>query len=113
MKVGGADSMECYILSAERHRFNYLMRRTPYERLFLGNHLKDRLFHLVHLVEYHPTTARRTSQESINLERKSYLDCSSDMHCTQVEFGKVTYWSQTLRSWRRWTHRKSTRKDSM
>ena len=29
------------------------------------------------------------------------------------EFGKVTYWSQTLRSWRRWTHRKSTRKDSM
>ena len=29
------------------------------------------------------------------------------------EFGRVTYWSQTLRSWRRWTHRKSTRKDSM
>ena len=25
---------------------------------------------------------RRTSQESINLERKSYLDCSSDTHCT-------------------------------
>ena len=29
------------------------------------------------------------------------------------EFGRVTYWLQTLRSWRRWTHRKSTRKDSM
>ena len=29
------------------------------------------------------------------------------------EFGRVTYWSQTLRSWRWWTHRKSTRKDSM
>ena len=42
-----------------------------------------------------------------------YLDCSLDMHCTRVEFGKVTYWSQTLRSWRRWTHRKSTQKDSM
>ena len=27
--------------------------------------------------------------------------------------GRVTYWSQTLRSWKRWTHRKSTRKDSM
>ena len=26
------------------------------------------------------------------------------------EFGRVTYWSQTLRSWRRWTHQKSTRK---
>ena len=29
------------------------------------------------------------------------------------EFGIVTYWLQTLRSWRRWTHRKSTQKDSM
>ena len=26
---------------------------------------------------------------------------------------KVTYWSQTLRTWRRWLHRKSTRKNSM
>ena len=34
------------------------------------------------------------------------------MHCTRKEVEKVTYWSQTLRSWRRWTHRKSTRKDS-
>ena len=25
----------------------------------------------------------------------------------------MAYWSQTLRSWKRWTHRKSTRKDSM
>ena len=29
------------------------------------------------------------------------------------EIGRVTYWSQTLRRYRRWTHRKSTRKDSM
>ena len=47
------------------------------------------------------------------LERKCYLDCSSDTLCTWVEFGMVTYWSQTLRSWKRWTHRKSTRKDLM
>ena len=56
---------------------------------------------------------RKPSQESINLERKSYLDCSLDTLCTQEEFGRVTYWSQTLRSWKRWTHRKSTLKDSM
>ena len=31
---------------------------------------------------------RRASQESIKLERKSYLDCSLDKHCTRVEFGK-------------------------
>ena len=42
-----------------------------------------------------------------------YLDCSSDTLSTRGEFGRVTYWSQTLRSWKRWTHRKSTRKDSM
>ena len=73
----------------------------------LGNHLKDRLFHLVHWLSI-TLLLRRTSQESINLERKSYLDCSSDTHCTRGEFGRVTYWLQTLRSWRRWTHRKST-----
>ena len=56
---------------------------------------------------------RKISPESINLERKFYLDCSSDTLSTRGEFGRVTYWSQILRSWRRWTHRKSTRKDSM
>ena len=56
---------------------------------------------------------RSTTEESINLDRKSYLDCSSDTLCTRREFGRVTYWLQTLRSWRRWTHRTSTQKDSM
>ena len=71
----------------------------------LGNHLKDRLFHLVHWLSI-TLLLRRTSQESINLERKSYLNCSSDTHCTR----EVTYWLQTLRSWRRWTHQKSSQK---
>ena len=38
---------------------------------------------------------------------------SLDTLCTRGEFGRLTYWLQTLRSWKRWTHRKSTRKDSM
>ena len=46
----------------------------------LGNHLNDRSFRLVHWLSI-TLSPRRTSQESINLERKSYLDCSSDMHC--------------------------------
>ena len=29
------------------------------------------------------------------------------------EFGRVIYWLQTLRSWKRWAHQKSTLKDSM
>ena len=78
----------------------------------LGNHSKDRLFHLVHRLNI-TFSLRKTSQESINFERKSYLDCSSDTLCTRGEFGRLTYWLQTLRSWRRWTHLKSTRKDSM
>ena len=78
----------------------------------LGNHLKDQSFRLVHWLSI-TLSLRRTSEESINLERKSYLDCSSEALCTRGEFGRVTYWLQTLRSWRRWMHRKSTHKDSM
>ena len=51
----------------------------------LGNHLKDLLFHLVHWL-----SIRKISPESINLERKFYLDCSSDTLSTRGEFGRVT-----------------------
>ena len=95
----------------ETSQISYLMGR-PSKKDALGNHLKDRLFHLVHWLSI-TQKLRRTSQESINLERKSYPDCSSDTHCTRVEFGRVTYWLQILRSWKRWTHKKSTQKDSM
>ena len=66
----------------------------------LENLVKDQSSRLVHWLSS-TLSLRKTSQESISLERKSYLDCSSDMHYTRVEFGKVTYWSQTLRSWKR------------
>ena len=90
----------------ETSQIYYLMGRRPMTDV-LGNHVKDRLFHLVHWLSI-TLQLRRTSQECINLERKSYLDCSSDTQCTRGEFGRVTYWSQTLRSWRRWTYRTST-----
>ena len=32
---------------------------------------------------------RKTNQESISLERTSYLNCSLDTLCTRVEFGRV------------------------
>ena len=106
-----AGSMECYT-----YRRNVTVPlsdgKTPLWKTFLGNHFSGPNVPLGSWVEYH-LSFRRTSQESINLERKSYLDCSSDTHCTRVEFGRVTYRLQTLRSWRRWSHRKSTRKDSM
>ena len=102
-----ADSME-FTRICETSQNYYLMGRRPMKDV-LGNHLKDRLFHLVHWLSI-TLQLRRTSQESINLERKSYLDCSSDTHCTRGEFGRVTYWLHTLRSLRRWTHPKSTLK---
>ena len=55
--------------------------KTPYERRF-GNHLKDQSFRLVHWLSI-TLFLRKTSQESINLERKSYLDCSLDTLCTR------------------------------
>ena len=48
----------------------------------LGNQLKDRSFRLVQSLNI-TLFLRRTRQESINLERKSYLDCSLVTHCTQ------------------------------
>ena len=83
----------------------YLMGRRPVKDV-LGNLSKDQLSRLVRWL-------RKTNQEYINLERKSCLDCSLDTLSTRVEFGKVTYSLQTLRSWKRWTHQKSTPKDSI
>ena len=99
----------CY-LSAKRHKF-FLMGRRPMKN-DLGNHIKDLLFHLLHWLSI-TLQLRRISRESINSERKFYLDCSSDTLSTRGEFGRVTYWSKTLRSWKRWSHRKSSRTDLM
>ena len=110
MKIGGQIPWNATLI-CETSQIYYLMGRRHMKDV-LGNHLKDQLFHLVHWLST-TLSLRKTTQESINLERKSYLDCSSDTLCTRREFGRVTYWSQTLRSWKRWTHLKSTRKDSM
>ena len=77
----------------------------------LVNHLKDRSFHLVHWLNIIPNP-RRISQESINLERKCSLEYSSVMYCKRREYGMETSFLWTLRSWKRWTHRKSMLKDS-
>ena len=105
-----ADSMECF--SYLRNIQDLLSDgKTPYERRF-GQPFKGPIIPFGSLVESY-LFLRRTNQESINLERKSYLVCFLDAFCTWVEFGRVTQWFQTLRSWKRWTHRKSTQKDSM
>ena len=104
-----ADSMECdtYLRNVTDTLSD---GKTAYERRF-GQPIKRPIVPFGSLVEYYPIFAK--DQSRIHQFGKSYMDCSSDTLCTRVEFGKVTYRPQTLRSWKRWTHLKSTRKDSM
>ena len=62
-------------------------RSLVYTRDVLGNHLKDRSFRLVHWLSI-TLFLRETSQEPINLDRKSDLDCSLDTLCTRCGIWK-------------------------
>ena len=73
MKIGGQIPWKAIPL-CETFKISFLMGRRPMTDV-LGNHLKDLLFHLVHWLSI-TLPLRKTSQESINLERTSYLDCS-------------------------------------
>ena len=105
-----ADSMECYTYL--RYVTDLLSDgKTPYERRF-GQPFKGPIIPFGSLVECHPITAN--CQSRIHQFGKKILPGLFLGYALYAGgFGKVTYWSQTLRSWRRWTHRKSTRKDSM
>ena len=107
-----ADSTECF--SYLRNIQDLLSDgKTPYERRFgepfkgpvipfgamveyhpispmkdaLENLLKDQSFRLVHWLSI-TLFLRKNSQESINLERKSNLDCPSDTLCTRERIWK-------------------------
>ena len=71
MKVGGQILWNVTPI-CETSQISCLMGRRPMKDV-LGNHLTDRLFHLVHWLSI-TLQLRRISHESINLERKSYLD---------------------------------------
>ena len=105
-----ADSMECYTYL--RNVTDLLSDgKTPYERRF-GQPFKGSIIPFGSLVEYHPITAQ--DQSRIHQCGKKVLPGLFLGYALYAgECGRVTYWSQTLKSWRRWTHRKCTRKDSM
>ena len=88
MKVGGQILWNVTPI-CETSQIYYLMGRRPMKDV-LGNHVKDLLFHLVHWLSI-TLQLRRIIRESINLERKFYLDCSSDTLSTRDKFGRVTY----------------------
>ena len=86
--------------------------KTPYERRF-GQPFKAPIVPFGSWVEYHPIIAKDQSRiHQFGKESITWI-VPRICICTRGEFGRVTYWLQTLRSWKRWTHQKSTLKDSM
>ena len=85
MRNGGQIPWNAFLI-CETFKISCLMRR---------HHTTDRSFRLVHWLSI-TLFFRKTSQESINLERKSYLDCSLDTLCTRGEFGR---WHIGCRLW--------------
>ena len=104
MKNGGADSMECYCYL--RNIQDLLSDgKTPNEG---GSECpltdqQHRLEQWSNITLFLPKTCR----DCMCLVRKSYQVYSLDMHYTRCGSGKETFWSQTLRNWKRWTHLKS------
>ena len=70
----------------ETLKISCLMGRLPTKDV-VENLSKDQSFRLVHWLSI-TLSLRKSSQESISLERKSYLDCSLDTLCTRGRIWK-------------------------
>ena len=87
--------------------------KTPYERRF-GQPFQGPIIPFGSLFEHHPITAK--DQSRIHQYGKKVLPglfLGYALYAVGNLFVRVTYWLQTLRSWQRWTHLKSTQEDSM
>ena len=80
--------------------------KTLYERR-LGEPFKGPLIPFGPMVEYHHISSKDQSR----LHQFGNLDYSLYKHCVREEFGKVTFWSQTLRSWKMWTRQRLNAKE--
>ena len=103
MRVGGQNLWNALPI-CETSKIFYPMGRRPMKDV-LGNHLMDRLFHLRSLVEYYPISAK--DQSRIHQYGKKVLP---GLFLGYALYAGGIWKLQTLRSWRRWTHRKSTQK---
>ena len=102
-----ADSMECYCYL--RNIQDLLSDgKTPYERRF-GMPFYGPVIPFGAMVEYHPISAKdilRLHQFGAKVLPCVFLGYAG-------ESGKETFWSQTLKNWRRWTHLNSTPEGSI
>ena len=108
MKVGGQILWNA-IFICKTFKISGLMG--PYEKRF-GKPFKGPIIPFGSLVEYYPISAK--DQSRIHQCGKKVLPGLFLGYALYAgEFGRVTNWLQTLRIWKRWTHQKSTLKDSM
>ena len=85
--------------------------KTPCERRF-GEPFNEPIIPFGAMVKYHPIFAKdqsRLHQFGVNVLPGIFLGYV--MHAGKS--GKETFLPQTLKSWRRWTHQKSTQEGSM
>ena len=95
MKVGGQIPWNVTPI-CETFKISCLMWKF-HVRNVLGNHLKDLLFLLVHWFEYYPISAK--DQSRIHQFGKKVLPGLFLGYALHTgEFGRVTYWLQTLTS---------------
>ena len=100
-----AHSMECgcYLRNIQGLLSKW---KTPCERRFGVPFLGP-------IIPFRAMVLLKTCRDCIRSARKSYQVYSLVMGYTPEESGKETFWSQTLRKWKRWTHLKSMLKDWM
>ena len=106
-----ADSMEryCYLRNVQDLLSD---GKTPYERRF-GEPFNGTVIPFGSMAEYHPISGKDLSRLHQLVLQEGLTRIVSGLCIVRGGLAKKTYWSQTWRNWRRWTHRKSTRKDSM
>ena len=110
MTIGGQIPWNAFPI-CETSQICYPMERRRM-RDVLGNHSKDRSFRLVHWLSITLSSAKDKSRiHQIGKKVLPGLFLGYALYAEEV--GRVTYWLQTLESWRRWAHLKSSRKDSM
>ena len=101
------DSMECY------YYLDLLSDgKTPYEGWF-GMLYYGPLIPYGAMVEYHSISAK--DQSGLHQFGAKVLPGTffSVMHFARGESGKEIFWSQTLKTWSRWTHQNSTPEGTM
>ena len=85
--------------------------KIPYEKRF-GEPFKGPVVPFGSMMEYQPVSVKDQSRLH-QFGKKVLLGIFLGYAVFAGEFGKDTPWSQTLRSWKRWTHQTSMLGDSM